>query len=1096
MSLETQPPADLAEAYPLSPLQQGLLFNALDDRRSGVDIEQIFCDLDECLEVAVFERAWRKTAERHAVLRTRFLWSSGGGPLQIVESVPRVRVSLLRWESCPESERTEKFEAFLRADRRAGFDPSAPPLFRLALFQWGQDRFRFVFSFHHLLLDARALVVVLKEAFAFYDALMAGEDLFLPAPRPYRDYIDWLQTLDGAHTERFWRDQLAGFETPTPLPIADASMGGETDVKSLPQGERVLELSVDETARLQASARENRVTFNTLVQAAWAFLLARYSGEDDVVFGATRACRSIPVEGADAIVGLCVNTVPMRVQLTPDLTLSSWLQDLRARWRALRPHEHTPLSQIRRWSGVPADGPLFETMVNFQDPTWEATLQALGGRWADRRFGIRGQPNQPLVVDAYGGSALVIKLLYDRRRFSDEAITRLAVHYRAALEAMASAPNRRLGELSLLTARERRQILVEWNDTGADYPRATCVHRLFESRALAEPERIAVTDPLNGLSYGELNRRANRLAHRLKSLGVGPDVPVAVCMERSVAMVAAWLGVLKAGGAFVPLDPAYPRARLVFMLKNSRAKVLLVLEDAVSPSFVPDEGLEILNLDVDWDCLRKELKTDPEPTAGPSDLAYLIYTSGSTGNPKGVAVTHRSLVNLVTWHQRAYGVGPDDRAMQIASPSFDAAVWELWPYLAAGASVHLPEGEVRISPPKLLDWLAAERITFAFLPTPLAEAVLAEPWPDGLVLRALFTGGEKLNRRPREQPPCLFVNHYGPTETTVVATYARVEPGADNSPAPAIGRPIANTRVYVLDAWRHPVPPGVPGELFIGGDGVARGYLHQPGLTAEKFQPDLFSDDPKARLYRTGDLVRWSFTGELEFVGRMDDQVKIFGHRIEPGEIEIALLRHPSLRQAMVTVCEDARGRHLVACLVPLAEARAEVAELRRFLQQSLPGHMVPSRFIWFDQLPMTANGKVDRKSLPQLVDDVAQQPSRMVAPRTPVEKMLAVIWAEVLGGADLGVYDNFFELGGHSLLVAQVVARVGARLNVQLPLRALFEHPTVAALAAVLERSRREPRKSTEAIRRRTPHRVRANLPVKTTPQQAETGKLVTTDQ
>jgi amino acid adenylation domain-containing protein len=555
------------------------------------------------------------------------------------------------------------------------------------------------------------------------------------------------------------------------------------------------------------------------------------------------------------------------------------------------------------------------------------------------------------------------------------------------------------------------------------------------------------------------------VSRHLRSLGVGPDVPVAICAQRSTEMVVGLLGILKSGGACVPLDPAYPKEQLAFMIEDSGSAVLLTQESLCLKFRIPN--CQVLHLDR----LRHASgatadEPSPPPTISADNLAYIIYTSGSTGAPKGVELSHRGLVNLVTWHQRTYRVTPQDRAMQSAGFSFDASVWELWPYLTAGATIHMVDDQTRASAPALAQWLNAARVTLGFVTTPLAEELLTLSWPKAHAVRALLTGGDKLHRRPDPDLPFPLVNHYGPTENTVVATSGRVDPSAKwADDAPPIGRPIANVRAYVLDRLLRLVPIGVPGELYLGGDGLARGYRHDPALTAEKFIPDPFSDKPGARLYRTGDQVCWRANGNLEFLGRIDHQMKIRGYRIEPAEIESRLNRHPAVRESLVLARGEGPGqKRLVAYLVLKQGAAPANKELFDFLRTTLPDYMVPSAFVVLPSWPLAPNGKVDHHALP--VPEQSGRPSRkaFAAARNPFEETVARIWSDILHRPRVGVHDNFFELGGHSLLAAQAVSRLQESFRIQLSIRSLFEKPTVAHLAREIEHSltrgapRREP--------------------------------------
>jgi amino acid adenylation domain-containing protein len=620
-------------------------------------------------------------------------------------------------------------------------------------------------------------------------------------------------------------------------------------------------------------------------------------------------------------------------------------------------------------------------------------------------------------------------------------------------DALAAESVDTVGALPLLTREEQRNF-QRWNDTGADFPRDCCVHTFVAAHAKNAPGSLAIADVAHSLSYFELNARANQLAHRLQALGVNRGELVSVCMERSVEMIVAWLAVLKAGGAFVPLDPAYPSERIAFQIGDCGARVLLIQPNARARLPQLPSSVDVLELLPGATGLGNEDDRNLSSNVFSGDLAYVIYTSGSTGQPKGVEVEHRALMNLVSWHQRVYALTPSDRATHLASPAFDASVWEIWPYLAAGASVHIPDDETRLSPALLWRWMGDTKITIAFMPTPLAEAAMNEPWPRGLALRGLLTGGDKLKRPPPQDFPCPLINHYGPTENAVVTTSVVIDSRASADAAPPIGRPIANTQVHVLDRHLRPVPIDVPGELFIGGESLARGYLRRPELSAEKFIASPFAHRPGERLYRTGDLVRWNRDGNIEFLGRMDDQVKIRGCRIELGEIEAAIHGHPSIRECIVEARSDGRDElQLLAYVIPADDASAlDSGRVVEFLRTKLPAYMVPAGIVVLDAWPLTPNGKVDRAALPSAAPRAVESDSRS-SPRTSIEQTIGRVWADVLGRPGIGREENFFELGGHSLLAAQVVSRLNATLRGAVSVRTLFDHPTLAGFARAVER-------------------------------------------
>ncbi len=574
------------------------------------------------------------------------------------------------------------------------------------------------------------------------------------------------------------------------------------------------------------------------------------------------------------------------------------------------------------------------------------------------------------------------------------------------------------------------------------------VHRQVRAQAARCPEALAVSAPDGDLTYSELDRRSDVLARGLRDLGVGPDALVCLCVERSAALVVGALAILKAGGAFVALDPHLPDSRIQLMVDDSRAAVL-VTRRAMAQR-VRHDG-HVLAVDDVALQLPGDLSAPDDAGETLENLAYIIYTSGSTGTPRGVMVEHRNLINLVSWHRRAFALDAGDRCTLVASPGFDAIVWEMWPALTAGASLHVPTDDALLDPAGLRDWLVSQRITVGFLPTPMAEAVLSLEWPAGTELRCLLTGGDALHKHPREDLPFALVNNYGPTEATVVTTSGVVEPCATPRSAPSLGRAIDNVRVEIVDEDLHPVEPGAPGELIIAGAGVARGYLNSPELTSTRFPTDPAADDPGARRFRSGDLVRQAGDESLEFLGRLDDQVKIRGNRVELGEIAANINAHPGVRSSVVVVSEPQPGaKQLVAYIVPGGGAAPDASELGEHLATRLPEHMMPSAYVWMDALPLTPSGKVDRAALPP---PPADAPAVVNEPSTELERALADIVAPLLGFDAIDVDDNFFMLGGHSLLGAQLIARIGERFGVEMPLRTLFEHPTVAGMSVEVER-------------------------------------------
>ena len=636
--------------------------------------------------------------------------------------------------------------------------------------------------------------------------------------------------------------------------------------------------------------------------------------------------------------------------------------------------------------------------------------------------------------------------MYTNSRENAECNGNIVIH-----DVLTGTRDERRADVALLTESEYRQ-LAAWNATQQDYPQNACIPQLVAMQAAFTPSAVALVAGDQVFSYSELNRRTNQLAHYLQTLNVRPNVLVGLCVERSLDMVVGLLGILKAGGAYVPLDPSYPPERLRFMLEDAQVPVL-VTQQHLAPSLAAHEAYMVC-MDGDAGVLAQQSATEPISAVTIDDLAYVIYTSGSTGQPKGVQITHNSLLNLVFWHQRAFAVTAVDRATQVTSPAFDATGWELWPYLTAGASVYLPDEATRVVPELLRDWLVSNRITITFLPTALAESVMTLEWPATTALRFLLTGADTLHHYPSPNLPFALINNYGPTETTVVATFGRVPSITHADMPPSIGRPIANTQIYILDEHLQQVPTGVPGELYIGGAGVARGYLNRPELTAERFIPNPFSNEIDTRLYKTGDLARYLPDGQIAFLGRADHQIKIRGYRIEPSEIVSVLNTHPAVQTSLVVAREDISGdKRLVAYIVLVPDAHVTASSLRNTLVTYLPDYMIPTAFVVLEVLPLTPNGKVDRDALPAPDTTNMVQDEAIVAPNTPTEKRLVGIVVPLLELEQVGIDDNIFLLGGNSLMGTQIIARVADTFGVDLSLRSLFEAPTVRQLSAEIER-------------------------------------------
>ena len=1037
---------DGKNCYPLSYGQLRLWFLEQLDPGSPVYNVYLAFRLQGSLNAGALEQSFDKILSRHEILRATFT-TVNDQPVQIISPETKISLAVEDLTGLLPIEREAEAERRVITETRLPFDLVNGPLFRVALLKLSEQDHVLQVSTHHIVSDGWSLEIMLGELSSWYKSFTAGGDAPEPLAMSYLDYVQWQKQRVEDDILRqqlpYWRQQLRGA-----MPIMDLPLKGTRPTRQTFNGtNQKFLLSLTLTQALKTFSQRERSTLYMTLLAAFQTLLHRYTGQNDILVGSPSAGRD-RIE-TEALMGMFVNTIVLRTDLSGDPAFRALLVRVREVTLGALAHQELPFEKLvedlqpeRSLSHMP----LFNVAFVFQ-------------RSMEQRFDLPGLTATRLQIEGAtakfdltmyltdGSEGLEGVLEYNSDLFDEATMKRMVRHFQTLLDGIVADPDRSISNLPLLTASEEQQLVVEWNETRREYPHESTTQELFEAQVVARPEALAVVCGESKLSYEQLNRRANQLAHYLRRQGVGKESLVGVCLERSEHMVVALLAILKAGGAYLPLDPSYPMDRLGFMLSDAAVKVLLTQEGMRER--LPQSETTVISIDRVANELDAETDTNPEHVTTGENLAYVIYTSGSTGRPKGVEIEHRGVLNLVTWHQRYYEVSAADRATQLASAAFDASVWEFWPYLTAGATVYIVDEETRSTPRKLLAYLSEHRITLSFLPTPLAEAVLTERLPEDLRLRALLTGGDRLHRGQWGNLPFKFVNHYGPTEITVVATCGMVSERERRDPT--IGRPIDNTKVYILDSQLRPVPVRVVGEIYIGGAGLARGYLNRPELTAERFVNNPFSE---GRLYKTGDLARYLDNGEIEFIGRIDQQVKVRGFRIELGEIEGVISEYPGIREVVVDVSGNDIDRRLVAYVVSEADAEFNAQELRDHLKKRLPEYMLPAAFIPLDQLPLSPNGKVDYRALPTPDEVTPSLETAFVPARTPVEEMLSGIWADILKVERVGVHDNFFELGGHSLLATQVISRVRKTFELELPLRVVFETPTVAEMAEEIEKS------------------------------------------
>jgi amino acid adenylation domain-containing protein len=1056
---------------PLSFAQQRLWF--LDQWEPGSAVYNI-CrafHLRGRINVRAMEESLEGIVERHEVLRTAFPVLDGQ-PVQTVATKLKLPLRVINLRRVPKTEQSDQSLRIVKEDAGKPFDLVQGPLFRATLLHLADEVSLFVFTVHQIVCDGWSMRVFYREFWKSYEAHVSGKrQVFPELPIQYADYAVWQrQRLQGqgevlelqlAHWKRQFKSKLPVLSLPTdrPRPSRQNFCGARQPV--------VIDQPLTEAVK-DLSNRNGATLFITLI-TAFKILLFHETGQEDLVVGFPIANRNWAETAG--LIGCFVNTLALRTDLSGKPTFKELLSRVRENCIAAYTHRDLPFEKLVGDLHIERDmsrNPIFQSMFVFQ------VTERLG-------MDIQGITLEPIDVDA-GTSKfdLTVSLAerdkrlvgffeYSTDLFDRNTIERMAGHYQSLLEGIVSDPEQPIATLPILTAAERHRILIEWNDTAADYPKDKCIHELFEDQVQRTPDAIALEFEEKRITYRNLNRRANQLAHYLLSLGIGQEKPVGICIERSIEMIVGLLGILKAGGAYVPLEPAYPKERLQFMLEDAQVSIVLTTERIMEDkgwkteygephAAIRDPRLQIVCLDRDSLVIGKQRANNPSRRVGSNVLAYVLYTSGSTGQPKGVQIQHRSVVNCFSSIGKQIDLMSQDVWLAVTTISFDIAALELYLPLISGAKIILANQEECVDGAQLLARLKASRATVMQATPSIWKLLVDTGWErrDGF---KILCGGEALARQLADRlldRSSSVWNLYGPTESTIWSTVARITP--DERPV-SIGRPIANTQIYILDSHLQPVPIGVAGELLIGGDGLARGYLSRPELTLKKFIPNPFSDNPDSRLFRTGDRAKYRADGNIEFLGRVDNQVKIRGHRIELDEIEIILNQSPSVRESVVVARErdSSAEKELVGYVVSTQESGPPVGELRRFLQGKLPDYMVPSRFVFLNTLPLTPNGKIDRNALPPPDGERPLLDQGFVEPRTEIEELVGQVWRDLLKLDKIGVYDNFFELGGHSLLATRIVARLRSNFNVNLALRKLFELPTVAGLAqhiAFLRRS------------------------------------------
>ncbi|MBD2360531.1 amino acid adenylation domain-containing protein [Anabaena minutissima FACHB-250] len=1054
LQTQIQPQSRNSNSFPASFAQQRLWFLHLLNPNIPLYNELASLHIKGALNLMALEQSVNEMIKRHECLRTTFLLVEEE-LTQIIHPTLTVTLPVVNLCDLPLSKQKAEVDRLTTEIAQTPFDLVSGPLLQGTVLQISEQEHVLLFVIHHIISDGWSIKVILQELAVLYEAFYSGKPSSLPPlPIQYADFTVWQRHwLQGEvlNTQlSYWKQQLADaptvLELPTdrPRPMAQSFQGSIANFK----------LSPELTGMLKSLSNQQGVTLFMTLLAAFQSLLYRYTGQEDICVGSAIANRnSAEIEG---LIGFFVNTLVLRTDLSQNPSFLDLLSRVRQVCVGAFAHADLPFERLVEELHLERNlshTPLFQVMFTLlEDSKQDLTLPSVTVSWLPMHSQTAKFDLTLSMEDT--GAELKGALEYSTDLFNVDTIARILQHFETLLEGIVAHPQRKISDLPLLTERELHQQLAEWNNTQIDYPQDQCIQQLFEAQVEKTPDAVAVVFADQQLTYQQLNQKANQLAHHLQNLGVEPQVLVGICIERSLEMIIAILAILKAGGAYIPLDPAFPVERLALMLADSQTSVLLTQQHLLphlSAHNTPQKT-QIICLDKDWENIATQATINPKINIQPDNLIYTIYTSGSTGKPKGVQITHSNVINFLTAMQQQLKLTNADSLLAVTTLSFDIAGLEIYLPLITGAKLNLVSREVATDGIQLLQLLNNSPTT-VMQATPATWQMLLDAGWQGKSQLKVLCGGEALPQNLADQlfSRCREIwNLYGPTETTIWSTIHQIK---DTKQTITIGRPLANTQIYILDKYLQPVPVGVAGEIYIGGAGVARGYFNQPELTKEKFIPNPFTHQPGEKLYKTGDLARYLPNGDIEYIGRIDYQVKLRGFRIELAEIEAAISQYPSVHTTVVVLRENVPGnKNLVAYITLQPENSLTIAELRRFLESKLPGYMIPSALVILETLPLTPNGKIDRRSLPEPDHTQLIQSANFVAASTPVEHQLAEIWMEVLSINKVGIHDNFFELGGHSLLATRIISRIQQVFKVELPLRCLFAQPTIAGLAQAIE--------------------------------------------
>ncbi|MEK8127215.1 amino acid adenylation domain-containing protein [Paenibacillus filicis] len=1041
---------EVEDVWALSPMQEGLLFHYVMEPESAQYLEQLVLRLLGDIDPDCFRQSWQAVMNANEILRTVYRWEKLDKPVQIIRKHREPSISFVDLSELDELGREAALAVLQERDKAEGIDLRREP-FRLALCRLGRSTYALILTYHHILLDGWSTGILLKEFMSAYQALSGNRPWVPPVKPSYKTFLIYIQSQDAQKRESFWRSYLSGFETKTPLPIDKRKKERVT----VTHHENLL-LAGDAWDRLHACAAREELTVADILYSAWGLLLHRYGNTGDIVFGTTVSGRPPELRGADGMVGLLIHTLPLRVRITGDLTVSGLLAQVSASSREREEHQAVPLADLKQYASFTGTESLFDSIVVIENYPLDQAVRGSGGPLTLTGHAMLESTNFPLALTVTSLNPLQVQLQYNAELFKLETVQALGRHFVRLLDALTREGNVRLASIRMLDEAEVTKLTQSFRDTAVAYPEHRSVHELFEEQAAKQPDAVALQFLDQTMTYGQLNAQANRVARFVRNLGIGENDVIGLMAERSLDMIVGIFGILKAGAAYVPIDPDYPQERIAYLLGHSRTEVLLTAgRRARAAAYGANTRVfavsEIVS-DESWDDRNLNLSLDPDR------LIYVLYTSGSTGNPKGVMIRTRAFVNLLHWFTTEFRIGADDHVLLIAPSSFDLAQKNFYCTLVTGGKLTLfdpgPYDYNRMS-----DVIHSHRITLlncspsAFYPlidfNETTDFIRLSP------LREVFLGGEPIHvnrlsawlRSPRFRAE--IVNTYGPTECTDIAAFYRMKPSeTGQAPTIPIGQSIYNTQLYVLDASLQLLPDGRIGELYIGGAGLAKGYYQAPELTEERFVPHPFVEGE--RLYRTGDLVRWLPDGQLDYIGRTDYQVKIRGMRIELAEIEAVLLRHEAVEEVVVIDWQSA-GDAKYLCAYLLCVTEAGVDAIRDYAASRLPDYMVPSYFIPLEYMPLTPNGKIDKKALPEPRVSRQADPSAWDG-GSETELKLAAIWQQILGHGQVGREDPFFEIGGNSILLFKLHSEIERSYPNKVKITDLFTYPTIAKLARVIE--------------------------------------------